>query len=127
MFLNPAADPVRFATSWLFNAHHLAMIRALFSLYAFTTIIISLIWYATADDEPKLAGEEFSYFTIISYWGLAFYFAFAAFHSTTYWLRGRPALASWGTVLIQLHSILYSTIVVYPFIVTSKLSTLNIF
>ena len=121
MFLNPQVDPVRFSTSWLFTARTLFFIRALLSLYAFTVNITSEIYYAAHDHDPAESGQQFSYFTILTYWGLAFYFAFAAFHAATYWFcHGRPALASWGAVLMQLHSIFYSTIVVFPFVVTSK-------
>jgi hypothetical protein len=118
MFLNPAVDTVRFSTSWLIKANVLAAIRAVISLYIFVTIITILA--IDGKKSPKLAGYEFSYFTSLTYWGLGFYFAFAAFHSFTYWRTGRPALERWPAVLRQLHSIFYSTIAVFPYIVTSE-------
>ena len=118
MFLNPPVDPVRFSTSWLIKANLLASIRALFSLYIFASIITKLAYYS-AHNEKYLDGRDFSYFTSLTFWGLAFYFAVAAFHSWTYWRSGTPALARFPVVLKQLHSIYYSTIVVFPFIVTS--------
>jgi len=117
MFLNPPFDPNRFSTSWLFKANLLTIIRGIISLYIFSSIIAKLSYYA-ATNEKILDGQDFSYFTSLTFWGLAFYFAFAALHSWTYWRSGTPALARWGSVLGQLHSILYSTIVVFPFIVT---------
>ena len=118
MFLNPPVDPVRFSTSWAFRANHLTFIRALISVYVFASIIAKLSYYA-ATNQRILDGRDFSYFTSLTFWGLAFYFAFAAFHSWTYWHSGTPALARFPVVLRQLHSIYYTTIVVFPFIVTS--------
>jgi cytochrome bd-type quinol oxidase subunit 2 len=118
MFLNPAVDPVRLSTSWLIKANHLAFIRGLISLYIFTSIITILA--LRANDKTDPSGHYFSYFTSLTFFGLAFYFAFSAFHSWTFWRRGLPALSHWGVVLQQLQSIFYSTIVVYPYIVTSK-------
>ena len=47
----------------------------------------------------EAADHSFSYFTDLGYWGLAFYFAFAAAHTGSYALTGRPWLASWPAVL----------------------------
>jgi hypothetical protein len=118
MFLNPPVDPVRFSTSWLVNAPTLFLIRAIISLYVFVSIITKLSYYSV--HELANDGKDFSYFTSLTFWGLAFYFAVSALHAITYWWSGRPALARWGVVLQALHSILYSTITVYPLIVTSK-------
>jgi hypothetical protein len=119
MFLNPPVDPVRFSTSWLVKAKTLFCVRAIISLYIFTSIITKLSYYSVND--PVDDGQDFSYFTSLTFWGLAFYFAVAALHSGSYWYTGTPALAKWGAVLQALHSIYYSTITVYPPIVTSKL------
>ena len=64
------------------------------------------------------ARRSFSYFTILTYWGLAFYFFFAAVHTATYALRGRPLLDSFPRPLQALHSAYYTTAVVFPFVVT---------
>jgi len=116
MFLNPAVDPIRFSTSWLVKANTLFLLRAIISLYIFASIIAKLSYYGA--NEPTKTGPDFSYFTSITFWGLAFYFAFAALHSATYWRTGSPALARWQVVLRALHSIFYSTITVYPILVT---------
>jgi cytochrome bd-type quinol oxidase subunit 2 len=113
--LNPVMDPVRFSTSWLFKANVLCGIRALISLYIFTSIFTILGLRSHLEDR-----QYFSYFTSLTFWGLAFYFAVAAFHSGTYWRSGKPALAGWPVVLQQLHGIYYTTITVYPYLVTSK-------
>jgi hypothetical protein len=63
-------------------------------------------------------GREFSYFTIITFWGIAFYFLVAAIHTFTYALRSRPLLDSFPRFLQALHSLYYTTIVTFPFIVT---------
>jgi hypothetical protein len=120
MFLNPPVDTIRFSTSWLFKANVLAAIRGVISLYIFTSIITILS--IDSRDNPTEVGHYFSYFTSLTFWGLAFYFAFAALHSFTYWRTGRPALDGWPVVLKQLHSIYYSTITVFPYIVTGQFS-----
>jgi hypothetical protein len=125
MFLNPPVDAIRFSSSWLFKTPHLFIIRAIISLYIFLSIIAKLAYYSTHHE--KIEDEhDFSYFTSITFWGLAFYFAVAAFHTFTYFCSGTPLLARWPAVLRQLHSIFYSTIVVYPFIVTSTCSSFSV-
>lgn len=108
----------RFATSWLLPPGLLFAFRALLSLYAFVTAIFNLGWRST--QHLGGAGQSFSFFTNLTYWGLAFYFAFSALHTGTYWLTGRPLLARWPPALQRLHSIFYSTITNFPFVVTSK-------
>jgi cytochrome bd-type quinol oxidase subunit 2 len=124
MFLNPPVDPIRFSSSWLFKTSHFFIIRAIISLYIFVSIIAKLAYYG-AHHEQNLDEQDFSYFTSITFWALAFYFAVAAYHTFTYSRTGTPALARWPAVLRQLHSIFYSTIVVYPFVVTSTFSYLR--
>lgn len=111
-------DPTyRFATSWILPPALLCFTRALLSLYAFATLFFILGWNGTHGRNAD-SGRSFSYFTILTYWGLAFYFAFAALHTGSYWLTGRPFLNRWISPLRWAHSAFYSTIVVYPFIVT---------
>lgn len=62
--------------------------------------------------------QSFSYFTILTYWGIAFYFLVAAFHTFFYALRGRSPLESFPRILQALHSLYYTTVVTYPFLVT---------
>lgn len=108
----------RFATSWLLPPGLLFAFRALLSVYAFVTAFFNLGWRGT--QHLGGVGQSFSFFTNLTYWGLAFYFAFSALHTGTYWLTGRPLLARWPPALQTLHSIYYSTITNFPFIVTSK-------
>lgn len=119
MFLNPPVEPIRFASaSILFAPIGLAIVRTLFSFYIFVAIITKLSYYA-AQHENSLDGQDFSYFTSLTYWGLGFYFAFASLHTWSFARTGVPLIQRWPAVLKQLHSILYTTIVVFPFIVTS--------
>lgn len=111
-------DPThRFATSWILPPAVLFVARALLSLYAFVTQFFIFGWNGTHGKGGD-SGRSFSFFTILTYWGLAFYFAFAALHTGSYWLTGKPFLNRWARPLQWAHSAFYSTIVVYPFIVT---------
>jgi hypothetical protein len=113
-----AFDPTyRFATSWILPPSVLFFARALLSLYAFATQFYIFGWNGTHGRGAD-TGRSFSFFTILTYWGLAFYFAFAALHTLSYWLTGRPLLNRWFAPFRWAHSAFYSTIVVYPFIVT---------
>ena len=60
----------------------------------------------------------FSYFTHISYIGLTFYMIFAAGHTLYYARTGREPLNSWPRFFQLCHTVLYSTIITYPIIVT---------
>ena len=73
----------RFVTSWLLPPVVLAVLRALLSLYAFATLFFIFGWNGThgLSDQSR---HSFSYFTHLTYWGLAFYFAYG---------RRRSALA----------------------------------
>ncbi|QDS68151.1 hypothetical protein FKW77_010334 [Venturia effusa] len=107
-------DAVRFSSSWLFSPLVLCILRATFSTYIFACIITFL----AMDGSRGKAGHFFSYFTNLTFFGLAFYFAFAALHSGSYAKTGTPLLARWPTFLQILHSIFYSTITIFPFLVT---------
>ncbi|KAF2703563.1 hypothetical protein K504DRAFT_507786 [Pleomassaria siparia CBS 279.74] len=112
-------DPTyRYETSWLLSPGLLSAIRALLSLYAFTTIFFIFGWNGThnlAEDSR----QSFSYFTNLTYWGLAFYTAVSALHTCSYWRTGKPLLARWPRFLQIAHGAFYSTVVVYPWIVTA--------
>jgi hypothetical protein len=110
----------KFVTSWILSPAALFFIRLLLSLYAFATLFTIFGWNGS-HGMPEATGRTFSYFTHLTYWGLAFYEAFAAAHTGSYWLTGTPLLARWPKTLQVAHSMFYSTIVVYPIIVTSKL------
>ncbi|KAF4987875.1 hypothetical protein FGRMN_10103 [Fusarium graminum] len=110
----------RFETSWLLSPWLLFVARALISLYAFVTRFFVIGWTCTHEEIGgcKAVGWSFSYFTILTYWGIAFYFAVAALHTLTYAIRGRSFLDSLPRPLQALHSLYYTTIVTYPFLVT---------
>lgn len=111
-------DAVRFASSWLFSPTVLCILRAAFSVYIFGCIIAFLV--LSGQESPSETGYFFSYFTNLTFFGLAFYFAFAALHSGSYARTGTPMLARWPKFLQVLQSIFYSTITVFPFLVTGK-------
>ncbi|TGJ86648.1 hypothetical protein E0Z10_g2080 [Xylaria hypoxylon] len=109
----------RFQTSWLVPPYVLFAIRLLISLYAFTTLLFN-IGYACADASRggcEASRANFSFFTVLSYWGLAFYFLIAAFHTFVYARRGSAPLDTWPRPLQYLHALLYSSIITYPFLV----------
>ncbi|KAK4152239.1 hypothetical protein C8A00DRAFT_44687 [Chaetomidium leptoderma] len=113
-------DPThRFETSWLLSPWLLFLCRALICLYVFTTIIFVLAWQcAHAITGCTASQAQFSYFTSLTYWGIGFYFLAASMHTFTYARSGVPLLDRLPRPLQALHSALYSTIIVYPFIVT---------
>ncbi|KAF2162440.1 hypothetical protein M409DRAFT_58210 [Zasmidium cellare ATCC 36951] len=105
-------------TSWILPTWLLGTVRAILSVYAFTTLFY-IIGYRIAIGQAEGVQQSFSYFTVLGYWGLAFYFAFAALHTTSYALREKALLQSWPTWLKYLHSVFYATVTVFPFIVTA--------
>lgn len=113
------ATAERFATSWLLSPKWLFLARCLIALYAFV-VIFTIIGYERAHNDSGAAGRSFSYFTDLGYWGLAFYFSFAAAHTGSYWRRNRSWLQSWPRALRWMHGVLYCTITVFPFLVTSQ-------
>lgn len=57
--------------------------------------------------------------TVLCYWGLSFYFLTASIHTFSYALHGgTPLLNRFPRPLQALHSLFYTTIVCYPFLVT---------
>jgi hypothetical protein len=109
----------RLSTSWILPPITLFALRVFLSCYAFFVIFFVLGWDSTHGNS-RAARQSFSYFTDLTYWGLAFYFAFAAAHTGSYAFTGRPWLERWPKVLRWMHSAYYCTVTVYPFIVTSK-------
>lgn len=113
-------DPThRFTTSWILSPLVLFCFRALLALYAFVTLFTIFGWNG-AHGMAASSRDSFSFFTVLTYWGLAFYYAFAAVHTGSYYFTGVSFLARWPRALQVAHSMFYSTIVVYPFIVTSE-------
>ncbi|CAJ2499940.1 Uu.00g027930.m01.CDS01 [Anthostomella pinea] len=111
----------RFETSWLVSPYVLFVLRALMALYAFTVLLFN-IGYQCA--RPALGGCEasrssFSYFTTLTYWGIAFYMLAAAIHTFTYARYNHSLLDRFPRPLQALHALFYSSIVTYPFLVTA--------
>ncbi|KAL1903164.1 hypothetical protein Sste5346_000449 [Sporothrix stenoceras] len=111
----------RFVTSWLLRPAVLAFLRGLFGIYILVTLIVVIIYDCRNLDLGgcAAAGDTFSYFTVLTYWGLAFYFIVAAIHTATYARTGSALLDRFPRFLQQAHGLFYSTITVYPFIVTA--------
>ncbi|KAK4132531.1 hypothetical protein BT67DRAFT_443728 [Trichocladium antarcticum] len=110
----------RFETSWLLSPWLLSFCRALISLYIFATLVFVLVWQCIHDDEHCTASQnQFSYFTSLTFWGLGFYHLAAATHTFTYARSGVALLDRFPRPLQALHSAFYTTVVVFPFIVTA--------
>ncbi|KAF2440142.1 hypothetical protein P171DRAFT_489916 [Karstenula rhodostoma CBS 690.94] len=129
-----------FDTSYTFVRSHfvspatLACIRAVLCLYSFTTIITCYTWLAhktatislkdvnldpyTIQQGNAAIGQSFSFFTYLTFWSLGFYFLISAFHTFTYAFRRRTWLHTWPLPLQLLHTLFYSTITCFPFLVT---------
>lgn len=101
-----------FTTSWAFGPLPLAVVRLLLSLYAFVVIFVI---YGT---QPQGIGRSFAFFTELTYWGLTFYTLVAGVHTLIYALRGRCWLDSWPRPLQALHTLFYTTVITFPFLVT---------
>ena len=107
----------RFVISWLLPPTLLAILRGLVALYAFTTIFFILGWQGAHGLAEENEGE-LSYFTSLTFWGIAFYFTISAVHTALYARRGYAPLDRWPRPLQALHSLFYTTIVTFPFLVT---------
>ena len=128
-------DSEPFVTSWILPTYLLAASRALLSVYCFSTIFYSFAWFAGHEvvfhlkdiDIPAITfivGKEgirqsFSYFTYLSYWGLAFYLFFASMHTFVFARTGHCWLDRWPRPLQAAHSVFYTTVVCCPFLVSS--------
>ncbi|CAG8978590.1 hypothetical protein HYALB_00011740 [Hymenoscyphus albidus] len=111
----------RFETSWLLSPWALFACRAAISLYAFATIFFIMGWEGGNHDGLSVHDirKSFSFFTVLCYWGAAFYFLAAAIHTFSYALNGgTPLLNRLPRPLQALHYLFYSTITTFPFLVT---------
>lgn len=92
------------------------------SIYAFTVLIFIMGWNGTHNTKNASIHElrkSFSFFTILCYWGEAFYFAVAAVYTFCYALNGGvPPLNRYPRILQALHHLFFSTVVTFPFLVT---------
>jgi hypothetical protein len=112
----------------------LASIRAILSLYSFTTMITCYAWLAhktatiklkdvnigsyTIQQSNAAIGQSFSFFTYLTFWSLGFYFLVSSTHTFMYAFRQRTWLHNWPKALQLAHSLYYSCITTFPFLVT---------
>lgn len=107
-----------FETSWLLPPLAFAGLRGLVTLYIFFVNFFIWGWDGTHGDRDAI-GQSFSFFTWLTYWGLGFYYLVACVHSACYARTGRSVLFNaWPRGLRALHSLLYTTVTTYPFLVT---------
>ena len=137
-----AARP--YVTSRILHPYALAVLRAIMSIYCFTTIIVGYSWLAhnsspntlkdihiptyTLVQDASFIGKSFSFFTFLTYWSLAFYFAISAFHTFHYARSLRRAgdpselylqrsfARHWGFDMA--YSLWHTTVTTYPFLVS---------
>jgi len=105
-------------TSPLFRPAILAAIRLAIAFYTFVTLLIVLIRDATVLHDAQ---SFFSYFTELTYIGICAYFWASGVQTALYARRPQSKsypLQQWPRVLQFLHSLLWTTITTYPFIVT---------
>ncbi|OAL55624.1 hypothetical protein IQ07DRAFT_607929 [Pyrenochaeta sp. DS3sAY3a] len=112
----------------------LACVRLLLSVYSFTTIITCYTWLAhktatislkdvnigsyTIQQSDAAIGQSFSFFTYLTFWSLGFYFLVSSIHTFMYAFRQRTWLHSWPKPLQLAHSLYYSSVTSFPFLVT---------
>ncbi|CAO2648605.1 Nn.00g078720.m01.CDS01 [Neocucurbitaria sp. VM-36] len=112
----------------------LGCIRALLSIYSFTTIITCYTWLAhrtatislkdvnigsyTIQQSDAAIGQSFSFFTYLTFWSLGFYFLASSIHTFMYAFRQRTWLHQWPKPLQLAHSLYYSGTTSFPFLVT---------
>jgi hypothetical protein len=112
----------------------LACIRALLCIYSFTTIITCYTWLAnetatvslkdvnigsyTIQQGDAAIGQSFSFFTYLTFWSLGFYFLISSIHTFMYAFCRRTWLHNWPKPLQLAHSLYYSTVTSFPFLVT---------
>ncbi|KAF9218881.1 hypothetical protein BS17DRAFT_475351 [Gyrodon lividus] len=111
-------DPVfNLVTSPVFSPLILGALRLLIAVYSLVTIITVLAFEVVVYHDSK---SFLSYFTDLSYIGLVAYFWASSVQTIAFALRGQKGypLQSWPRILQLLHVLLYSTIVVFPIIVT---------
>ncbi|EER29404.1 hypothetical protein D8B26_008114 [Coccidioides posadasii str. Silveira] len=109
--------PFAFETSWFFPPLVFGIVRIVISVYSLVTILVIYGWSATHGQTSNIA-RWFSYFTNLSFVGVAAYFLVAGIHSFCYAARGRSVLfEKWPRFLRSLHSLLYTTVTVFPLLV----------
>ncbi|KAI4289485.1 MAG: hypothetical protein L6R35_001251 [Caloplaca aegaea] len=69
--------------------------------------------------KSELNRRYFSFFTYLTFWGIAFYFLFSSLHTFRYALTGSSWLQKWPVMLQVAHAVFYTTIVMFPILVTA--------
>lgn len=108
----------RYTTSWLLPPILLGLLRLLISTYCFVAIFFIFGW-DDSHHNSLAARHSFSYFTNLTYWGLAFYFLFSSLHTLSYASTGRAWLQTWPRPLQAAHALFYTTVVTFPILVTA--------
>ncbi|KAL0064948.1 hypothetical protein AAF712_008070 [Marasmius tenuissimus] len=114
----PVFDPsCKLVTSPFFSSTVLAVIRFLVGLYTVTTLVIMLVSDGVGKGQ---AGENFSFFTTLTYIGICAYYWAAFVQTACYELERRKKggrvgypLQRWPKFLQSLHLILGTTIITY--------------
>lgn len=108
-------------TSWLLPPSLLAVLRLLISLYCFLVLFYAIGWQSGLGETAKVQ-QSFSYFTVLGYWGLAFYFAFAAAQTASAAWKGdgKAWLAGWSRGLRGAFAVFAGSVTVFPFVVTGE-------
>ncbi|KAI2626392.1 hypothetical protein GGS21DRAFT_271677 [Xylaria nigripes] len=110
----------RFVTSWLVSPFVLCGVRALVFLYTFTTLIFIISYQCANEDQGGCTAtrQSFSFFTVLTYWGIALYNLTAAIHTLLYALNGSAPLHRFPRPLQALHAFFSTTVTTYPYLVT---------
>lgn len=109
-------DPTgQYVTSWLLKPMHLAILRLVLGTYALITMSVAL-----GLEAYPLSAQSFSYFTDLTYWGLAFYMLSSGYHTLRFAMSGATQypLQRWGRVAQGMHACYYAANTVFPPIVT---------
>lgn len=131
----PGFDPDHtFFRSRLMSPILLASLRALIALYCFVTMIVCYSYLANNLSTNNLQDvnidsytlyvdhngihQSFSFFTYLTYWSLGFYFTTASVHGFVYARSGTTWLHGWPRMFQLLHSFYYTSVTVFPFLVT---------
>ncbi|OAL02011.1 hypothetical protein IQ06DRAFT_325439 [Phaeosphaeriaceae sp. SRC1lsM3a] len=128
-------DPSKsFVRSHFISPLVLAIVRAVLCLYSFTTMITCYAWLAhqtatiklkdvnigsyTIQQSDAAIGQSFSFFTYLTFWSLGFYFLISSTHTFVYVFSQRTWLDVWPKPLQLAHSMYYSSVTSFPFLVT---------
>jgi len=138
--VNRPFDPeFKFVTARFISPKVFGLLRLSIAIYGITTIIVDIILtgiHPPWTPYPLRAGvliwvaqqgaidSYFSYFTDITFISLTFYFIFAAGHTLWYARTGSSPLNRWYRPFQLGHTVLYTTIITYPILVTIVFWTL---